>query len=53
MPGVVKHEHIFEKCPKCNGTGAPFLIPRDPTSGHDLQKLCDACVGSGLKETLK
>ena len=47
MAGIIKREEILEKCEKCDGKGAPLLIPGDPTSGHDLTKTCDACGGRG------
>jgi DnaJ-class molecular chaperone len=53
MGGVVRRELISEKCEKCGGTGAPFLIPGDPTSGHDLNKTCDRCNGAGYIHSVK
>jgi DnaJ-class molecular chaperone len=53
MAGIHRREEIQEKCEKCNGTGAPFVIPGDPTSGNDLSKTCDACDGKGYLSTIK
>jgi DnaJ-class molecular chaperone len=53
MAGIHKREEIQERCEKCNGTGAAFLIPGDPTTGNDLNKTCDACGGKGYIATLK
>jgi DnaJ-class molecular chaperone len=44
---VVRRHTESEKCEKCNGTGAPLIVPGDPTSGHRLTETCDACQGSG------
>lgn len=53
MGGVIKREWLSDKCAKCGGTGAPFIVPGDPTSGHDLKGTCDACGGEGFIRKIK
>jgi hypothetical protein len=48
VPGVIRNSSASEKCPGCNGTGAPLIVAGDPTSGHDLNKTCGVCGGSGF-----
>jgi DnaJ-class molecular chaperone len=48
VTGVIRNSSASEKCPGCNGTGAPLIVAGDPTSGHDLNKTCGVCGGSGF-----